>query len=77
MYDVRGLGADTMHMARLWDSARAKEGGYSLATLTEQLLDAPKITMKVDELSISNLLGIHMTHLAHLSLLAAGYIRQT
>ena len=39
--DVQGLGGDTMHMARLWDTARAKAGlgGYSLAALTETLLD--------------------------------------
>ena len=45
-FDVRGLGGDTMHMARLWDSARAKDGGYSLAILTEQLLNTQKRTMK-------------------------------
>ena len=44
--DVQGLGADTMHMARLVDTARATKGGYSLAALTEHYLQAPKITMK-------------------------------
>jgi hypothetical protein len=39
--DVQGLGGDTMHMARLWDTARSKSkgmGGYSLAALTSSLL---------------------------------------
>ena len=44
--DCLGLGGDTMHMARLWDTARLKDGGYSLEALTHQLLGTPKITMK-------------------------------
>jgi DNA polymerase-1 len=44
--DCQGLGADTMHMARLVDTARATKGGYSLAALTEHYLDVPKVTMK-------------------------------
>lgn len=36
--NVLGLGGDTMHMARLWDSARPKKGGYSLETLSADLL---------------------------------------
>ena len=36
--DVHGLGGDTMHMARLWNTARAKNRGYSLEHLTEDLL---------------------------------------
>jgi DNA polymerase I len=39
--DVRGLGGDTMHMARLWDASRISAGGsgtYSLASLTADLL---------------------------------------
>ncbi|XP_024033138.1 DNA polymerase I A, chloroplastic/mitochondrial isoform X2 [Citrus clementina] len=31
---VSGFHADTMHMARLWDSSRRTEGGYSLEALT-------------------------------------------
>lgn len=31
---VSGFHADTMHMARLWDSSRQTEGGYSLEALT-------------------------------------------
>ncbi|GLU23615.1 hypothetical protein SLE2022_396070 [Rubroshorea leprosula] len=31
---VSGFHADTMHMARLWDSSRRIEGGYSLEALT-------------------------------------------
>ncbi|CAE5959872.1 unnamed protein product [Arabidopsis arenosa] len=32
--EISGFHADTMHMARLWDSARRIEGGYSLEALT-------------------------------------------
>ncbi|KAI3863133.1 hypothetical protein MKW98_015591 [Papaver atlanticum] len=31
---ISGFHADTMHMARLWDSSRRLEGGYSLEALT-------------------------------------------
>ncbi|KAK9269005.1 hypothetical protein L1049_000773 [Liquidambar formosana] len=31
---ISGFHADTMHMARLWDSSRRTEGGYSLEALT-------------------------------------------
>eukprot|EP00887_Chlorella_sp_A99_P005000 scaffold4.g5000.t1 len=31
---MRGFGADTMHMARLWDSSRIGRGGYSLEALS-------------------------------------------
>ncbi|KAH9621059.1 hypothetical protein KSS87_011840 [Heliosperma pusillum] len=35
-YEIKlsGFHADTMHMARLWDSSRRTEGGYSLEALT-------------------------------------------
>ncbi|XP_031096922.1 DNA polymerase I A, chloroplastic/mitochondrial-like, partial [Ipomoea triloba] len=33
-FKVSGFHADTMHMARLWDSSRRTEGGYSLEALT-------------------------------------------
>ena len=46
--DVHGLAGDTMHMARIWDSSRSRQGdggrGYSLAALTEDLLPAVKKT---------------------------------
>ncbi|KAK9671221.1 hypothetical protein RND81_12G014200 [Saponaria officinalis] len=32
--NLSGFHADTMHMARLWDSSRRTEGGYSLEALT-------------------------------------------
>jgi len=43
---VHGLGADTIHMARLWDTSRLQKEGYSLSALTGALLNRPKITMK-------------------------------
>eukprot|EP01018_Ginkgo_biloba_P010389 Gb_07861 [translate_table: standard] len=33
--NVSGFHADTMHLARLWNSARSGEGGYSLEALTK------------------------------------------
>ena len=36
--NVMGLGGDTMHMARLWNTARSKGRGYGLENLTEDLL---------------------------------------
>ena len=44
--DTHGLGGDTMHMARLWSASRAKRGGYSLESLTADLLDHRKVPMK-------------------------------
>lgn len=41
--NVRGLGGDTLHMARLCDTGRMK---YSLESLTEDLLDRRKVPMK-------------------------------
>ena len=40
------LAADTMHMARLWDTARITRGGYSLEGLSADLLDRRKVPMK-------------------------------
>ncbi|XP_047336760.1 DNA polymerase I A, chloroplastic/mitochondrial-like isoform X2 [Impatiens glandulifera] len=34
---VNGFHADTMHMARLWDSSRQTEGGYSLEALSREI----------------------------------------
>ena len=33
--DCKGFAADTMHMARLWDSSRQGKGQYSLEGLTK------------------------------------------
>ncbi|RLN97177.1 hypothetical protein BBJ28_00007129 [Nothophytophthora sp. Chile5] len=44
--DVQGLGGDTMHMARLWNTARFQNGGYSLEALTADLLLQRKKPMK-------------------------------
>jgi DNA polymerase I-like protein with 3'-5' exonuclease and polymerase domains len=47
--DVQGFGGDTMHMARLQDTSRAKYGtgaGFSLEALTDDLLDRRKKPMK-------------------------------
>ena len=47
--DVKGFGGDTMHMARLQDTSRAKYGagkGYSLEALTEDLVGRRKKPMK-------------------------------
>ena len=47
--DVRGFGGDTMHMARLQDTSRARSStgnGYSLEALTAELLRRRKRPMK-------------------------------
>lgn len=44
--DVQGLGGDTMHMSRLWNTARTHRGGYSLEALTADLLEKRKKPMK-------------------------------
>ena len=53
--NCRGFHADTMHMARLWDSSRLMNGGYSLEALTSNgaLMEGhvhgeagPKVSMK-------------------------------
>jgi len=46
--NVMGLGGDTMHMARLQDTSRMKNGGggYSLEALTAELLNRRKRPMK-------------------------------
>jgi DNA polymerase-1 len=44
--NVQGLGGDTMHMARLWNTARFQNGGYSLEALTADLLLQRKKPMK-------------------------------
>lgn len=46
--DAQGLAADTMHMARLFDSSRlaVTGAGYSLESLTTDYLGTPKVSMK-------------------------------
>jgi len=44
--DAQGLAGDTMHMARLWDTSRLTEGGYSLEGLTATVLNNRKVPMK-------------------------------
>jgi hypothetical protein len=45
--DCQGFGGDTMHMARLQDTSRAKSGeGYSLEALTANILEMRKRPMK-------------------------------
>eukprot|EP00750_Incisomonas_marina_P009985 INCI16205.2.p1 GENE.INCI16205.2~~INCI16205.2.p1 ORF type:complete len:844 (-),score=149.57 INCI16205.2:102-2633(-) len=44
--DCQGFAGDTMHMGRLWDTARAGRGGYSLEALSGALLKYPKTGMK-------------------------------
>jgi DNA polymerase-1 len=44
--NVQGLGGDTMHMARLWNTARFQHGGYSLEALSADLLGQRKKPMK-------------------------------
>ena len=40
--DAQGFAGDTMHMARLWNTARTHRGGYSLEALTDDLLERRK-----------------------------------
>lgn len=44
--DMVGLSADTMHMARLWSTSRSNMGGYSLESLSNDLLGMRKVPMK-------------------------------
>ncbi|KYQ92753.1 putative protein serine/threonine kinase [Tieghemostelium lacteum] len=44
--NVKGFGGDTLQMARLWDAARANRGGYSLESLSKELLNDHKISIK-------------------------------
>ncbi|CAM8944603.1 unnamed protein product [Rhodiola kirilowii] len=49
---VSGFHADTMHMARLWDSSRRTNGGYSLEALTsnEKVMNIPKVCKDEEKL---------------------------
>lgn len=44
--DALGFAGDTMHMARLWNTARTVGGGYSLEGLSADLLTRKKRSMK-------------------------------
>ncbi|KAL8144225.1 hypothetical protein V2J09_017257 [Rumex salicifolius] len=46
---LAGFHADTMHMARLWDSSRRLEGGYSLEALTSDPKIIPRNKLHLDE----------------------------
>ncbi|XP_043691379.1 DNA polymerase I A, chloroplastic/mitochondrial-like isoform X2 [Telopea speciosissima] len=50
---LSGFYADTMHMARLWDSSRRMLGGYSLEALTRD----PKIMSNAQKCSEGELIG--------------------
>ncbi|KAA8523705.1 hypothetical protein F0562_010128 [Nyssa sinensis] len=50
---VSGFHADTMHMARLWDSSRRMDGGYSLEALTRD----PKVMSSAGPCHDKNLNG--------------------
>ncbi|XP_010545542.1 PREDICTED: DNA polymerase I A, chloroplastic/mitochondrial [Tarenaya hassleriana] len=50
---LSGFHADTMHMARLWDSSRRTEGGYSLEALTSD----PKVLQGAVKGEEAELLG--------------------
>tara|TARA_B110000208_G_scaffold131611_1_gene159482 strand:+ start:143 stop:2242 length:2100 start_codon:yes stop_codon:yes gene_type:complete len=47
--DCKGFAGDTMHMARLWNTALATKGGYSLANLSK-LLELPHAKHSMKEL---------------------------
>ncbi|XP_010267695.1 PREDICTED: DNA polymerase I A, chloroplastic/mitochondrial [Nelumbo nucifera] len=50
---ISGFHADTMHMARLWDSSRRTEGGYSLEALTKD----PKVMSGAQQCTEGELIG--------------------
>ncbi|CAN1768174.1 DNA polymerase I B, chloroplastic/mitochondrial [Linum perenne] len=58
---VRGFHADTMHMARLFNSARRTEGGYSLESLTgdERVMSGAKTCYKelIGKVSMKTIFG--------------------
>ncbi|XP_077253959.1 DNA polymerase I A, chloroplastic/mitochondrial-like [Tasmannia lanceolata] len=63
-FKVSGFYADTMHLARLWDSSRRTEGGYSLEALTsdprvmsfKKKID-PKVMSKAQSHDMDELIG--------------------
>ncbi|PIA27500.1 hypothetical protein AQUCO_07700049v1 [Aquilegia coerulea] len=59
---LSGFHADTMHMARLWDSSRRTEGGYSLEALTSssKVMDggeSPMVGELIGKISMKNIFG--------------------
>ncbi|PRQ31693.1 putative DNA-directed DNA polymerase [Rosa chinensis] len=52
-FKVSGFHADTMHMARLWDSSRRLKGGYSLEALTHD----PKVMSGAPSCEENDLIG--------------------
>ncbi|TVU16259.1 hypothetical protein EJB05_39812, partial [Eragrostis curvula] len=57
---VGGFHADTMHLARLWDSSRRLDGGYSLEGLTndQRVMGAlPKELQKIGKRSMKTIFG--------------------
>ncbi|CAM0901895.1 unnamed protein product [Alopecurus aequalis] len=57
---VAGFHADTMHLARLWDSSRRTDGGYSLEGLTNdsRVMGAvPKELQKIGKRSMKTIFG--------------------
>ncbi|XP_020195179.1 DNA polymerase I A, chloroplastic isoform X1 [Aegilops tauschii subsp. strangulata] len=57
---VTGFHADTMHLARLWDSNRRTDGGYSLEGLTNDprvMSDVGKDLIKTGKVSMKTIFG--------------------
>ncbi|OEL13655.1 DNA polymerase I A, chloroplastic [Dichanthelium oligosanthes] len=57
---VSGFHADTMHLARLWDSSRRTDGGYSLEGLTNDhrvMGVVPKELQKIGKRSMKTIFG--------------------
>ncbi|KAL6596139.1 hypothetical protein ACP70R_047503 [Stipagrostis hirtigluma subsp. patula] len=57
---VAGFHADTMHLARLWDSSRKNDGGYSLEGLTNdrRVMDTvPEDLPKLGKISMKTIFG--------------------
>ncbi|XP_062226898.1 DNA polymerase I A, chloroplastic-like [Phragmites australis] len=57
---VAGFHADTMHLARLWDSSRRTDGGYSLEGLTNDhrvMGVVPKELQKIGKRSMKTIFG--------------------
>ncbi|XP_057430438.1 DNA polymerase I A, chloroplastic/mitochondrial-like isoform X3 [Lotus japonicus] len=62
-FKVSGFHADTMHMARLWDSSRRWVGGYSLEALTSNkvVMSRAKLNCEKDligKVSMTNIFGL-------------------
>ena len=57
---ISGFHADTMHLARLWDSSRRTDGGYSLEGLTNDhrvMGVVPKEVQKIGKRSMKTIFG--------------------